>query len=1216
MSGEDKRDNGETRDAMRPAALPRPAGSGRLSPQSVPGAPRPAGRIVSAAGAALLTLLSFTAAVFPQTTLYLHSEGATGAAPDSAQTTDSFGPNMPTEADNYRMDTTAGTESTDIEQLFTGSNDWNTDNDPSGYGEAARFVSPPLAAGTFDTGTNWTMLIYGVGGAPGVAWYLRGCAYVWKNDNSGIRGGVMLLNPTSHGPGLTTGTTAGPGAPFSGLIRNNEPSSNSITFQDGDRLVVEAEWHLVRWSTNGRSLQLLTDNATRPARLTCNNCTISFIPYLYNLSPADISVDLPMTLDGALFGTPAAGDGIQLGNKWIPYDDPTVVWTDDQITISDPPDDLTSGSAYIKYNGGASQTNSIAFRVQPTLSARTPSSRGQNAGGQWVTITGKSFVYNAVASFGAGITVSSTSWVSSTQLDVQISVSASAAQGARDVTVTNPDGAASTRPGWFTVNYRPGEALGGDNLTLSPKVRGADIASSTITITDATSRFMNGCSVAFSAAGVTVKQVTFDGGNQIRVEIGISGAPDYGAGDITVTNPDGGRTTKSGDFTINPKPVMDEAKAEGTDATPRNRLARGAANRLIWVKGSYIQSGAVVDFGLPSGPNGITKFGYGYYASSMSVNVSIGTSCPLGWQNFTVINPDGGYDSKVPGDSFFQITPSPSVTAVTDPAVLSFGQGATDRVLTISGSNFVSGAQVSFPEDGISVDWTSVLSANTLQCQVDIAPTADPDTIYDVRVTNLDWGSDTLADQVAVTYGPSFTTLQPVQLGQAAQGREVVINGANLQNGALVEFLDTIVNVTGYDYTHVPASFTVTVNVDGAAQTGTKDLRITNPDGGSFTSNWSPFTVSTRPAFGQLTTEVSGWTDNKLGAGAAAQNVRLQGNYFQAGLTQAGIVISTYTSCDTPDPDITINSFNRDSAGLISMELTVAPGAKTGGRYIKLTNPDYGRSISDSPLLYINAAPSIVSLTPGSLGQWASNYNLSISGGYLQAGIGLNDVVFSPGTGITINNVTPSPPDTLVVNISIDPEASPVDTPRDVTVFNPDGGSDTLPGAFTVKQRPRFRYAAPAVRGAGALNQVITLYGSGFVAGMGAYFEGGATGKVQPYPAAASLQNSATAQVTISISTDAAAGDKFIRLQNTDEGYDIVYSTFTVNPAPVISAVSPGNRGQGANYQDIKIDLVSGYQSGCTADLGADVEISSYTYHPSSFTVHVGTISETATLGA
>ena len=68
-----------------------------------------------------------------------------------------------------------------------------------------------------------------------------------------------------------------------------------------------------------------------------------------------------------------------------------------------------------------------------------------------VTVSGINFQPGASASFGDGITVTSTTVVSSTQLSVALAIAPTAALGPRDVTVTNPGGQTATRAGGFTV---------------------------------------------------------------------------------------------------------------------------------------------------------------------------------------------------------------------------------------------------------------------------------------------------------------------------------------------------------------------------------------------------------------------------------------------------------------------------------------------------------------------------------------------------------------------------------------------------------------------------------------------------------------------------------------------------------------------------------------------------------------------------------------------
>src|SRR2546430_16294249 len=85
---------------------------------------------------------------------------------------------------------------------------------------------------------------------------------------------------------------------------------------------------------------------------------------------------------------------------------------------------------------GSLSVSGVQTRALPIVS---PSSGVQGAS-LTVTVTGANFQAGASAGFGAGITVSSTTVVSSAQLSVALVIGATAAMGARDVTVSNPDG--------------------------------------------------------------------------------------------------------------------------------------------------------------------------------------------------------------------------------------------------------------------------------------------------------------------------------------------------------------------------------------------------------------------------------------------------------------------------------------------------------------------------------------------------------------------------------------------------------------------------------------------------------------------------------------------------------------------------------------------------------------------------------------------------------
>ena len=113
-------------------------------------------------------------------------------------------------------------------------------------------------------------------------------------------------------------------------------------------------------------------------------------------------------------------------------------------------------------NTGSSTANT--FTVVPTVTSVSPSSITRGDSHQSVTVNGSNFASGAVVALsGTGVTVHSTSFVSSTELTVDVSVAGSAPLGGRDVTVTNNAGGSATLPGALTVLAAPL-----DHLVLTP----------------------------------------------------------------------------------------------------------------------------------------------------------------------------------------------------------------------------------------------------------------------------------------------------------------------------------------------------------------------------------------------------------------------------------------------------------------------------------------------------------------------------------------------------------------------------------------------------------------------------------------------------------------------------------------------------------------------------------------------------------------------------
>ena len=129
-----------------------------------------------------------------------------------------------------------------------------------------------------------------------------------------------------------------------------------------------------------------------------------------------------------------------------------------------------------------------------------------------------------------------------------MTVSGAAAPGARDVTVTSPDGApAVTLPGAFTVNAAPAIT----SLTPNARSQGSPLATVAVVGTN----LVAGASVAISSpTNITLSPLTVTDPANASFDITVGSGVTTGARTVTITNPDGGVATST--FTVTTGPTL------------------------------------------------------------------------------------------------------------------------------------------------------------------------------------------------------------------------------------------------------------------------------------------------------------------------------------------------------------------------------------------------------------------------------------------------------------------------------------------------------------------------------------------------------------------------------------------------------------------------------------------------------------------------------------
>ena len=397
--------------------------------------------------------------------------------------------------------------------------------------------------------------------------------------------------------------------------------------------------------------------------------------------------------------------------------------------------------------------------------------------------------------------------------------------------------------------------------TLTSITPATGVQGTSVPVTLTGTNFVSGATVAVSDPGIVVSNVGVASATSITATLAIGGTAALGASSITVTT--SGGTTSPVAFTVNPPPPT------LTSVTPATGVQ--GTSVPVTLTGTNFVSGATVAVSNPGigVPNVVVVS-----VTQITATFSIGATAALGAANVTVTT-SGGTTNAV---AFTVNPPPPTLTSVTPATGV---QGATVPV-TLTGSNFVSGATVAVSNPGIGVTNVAVASATQITATFTISPDAAP-TVSSVCV-NTPGGVDCVGFFVT-SLPPTLISAAPSTAFQGDSLR-VTLAGTHFTYPATVTSSTPGVSVTNPTVAS-PNYITATLTIAGDAVPGPGTLTVTTGAGSASTA----FAVTARPVITTLSPST----------GAANTQVTISGRGFGAaqgtgtvwlGSTPAGSVVS------------------------------------------------------------------------------------------------------------------------------------------------------------------------------------------------------------------------------------------------------------------------------------------------------------------------------------
>jgi Tol biopolymer transport system component len=235
----------------------------------------------------------------------------------------------------------------------------------------------------------------------------------------------------------------------------------------------------------------------------------------------------------------------------------------------------------------------------------------------------------------------------------------------------------------------------------------------------------------------------------------------------------------------------------------------------------------------------------------------------------------GGSGSKAPAPP-----PAPTAATIVSISPSSVAAGSPDLTLTLTGTNFLANAIVTWnPTGAMSTNLVATLVSSTTITAIAPSSLLSTGVSAAVSVTNPGAPASNTINFLVNFPVPSVSSITPSSAQAGAAALIVKVNGSGFLSQSVVQLNGSAQPTTFISQTQVSAPIAATA----LASAGTLSVTVVNPSPGGGPSPSSPFTVT--PFSSNPAPTIATISDQSVGAGWPGFPLTIQGTGFVAGTT-------------------------------------------------------------------------------------------------------------------------------------------------------------------------------------------------------------------------------------------------------------------------------------------------------------------------------------------